>query len=558
MRIVIPIFLSLFICSTVLSQTYPTNGLVGYYPFDNTANDFSGNNNHGTVHGATPTTNRFGVANKAYDFNGINNYIEVNTSNTLDSIEIKNSVSIAGWVFVRDWYQGWNIFNMVNRWKAAGDDGWAFEIFDKYANYIALTPATASSTITQAPFTPVFYTWYHVAVTYNRAGDDSTRLYVNGTKIKTLKASQHLINTNHGPLYFAWSRYAVDEFSDGKLDDFIIYNRALTDQEISTIYDPSVTTSFNSSSQTICEGETVQLTNTSTGSNTFSWNFGDGGTSTLQSPQHTYTLAGTYTITLSASSGTVVSGTATKTVVVKPLPLLTVSNDTSICNGNSLTLSANAPSGNISWSTGGTNSAITVTPTSNSYYSVTTTLNGCQKRDTVFVTVLQATNSAILIDRSDSCNGTIQFKCVTNISNNSWSFSNGITIANSCDVTLPLEKGTYTVIHITNPNTGCADTTVLSFPVYTSNSGMGKEFPNVFTPNNDNVNDRFYFSNPAGCDAYEFKIYDRWGLLIFSSDGHPNFWDGRTTSGEMVSDGIYFYIISQKEKSYKGSITLFR
>jgi len=314
MRLVIGVLLCLCISSKTISQTYPTNGLVGYYPFDNTANDLSGNNNHGTVHDAIPTTNRFGISNKAYGFNGINNYIEVNTSNALDSIEIKNSISIAGWIYVRGWYQNWNIFNMVNRYKSFGDDGWSFEIFDKYSNYIALTAGVATSTITQAPFTPVFNTWYHVAVTYNMAGDDSVRMYVNGTKIKTFKASAPLVNTNHGPFYFAWIRYGVDEYSDGKLDDFIIYNRALTDQEISTIYNPSGTTSFNSSAQIICENQTIQLTNTSTGSSTSSWNFGDGDTSTLQNPQHTYTNSGTYTITLSSSSGTVISGVATKTV----------------------------------------------------------------------------------------------------------------------------------------------------------------------------------------------------------------------------------------------------
>jgi hypothetical protein len=49
-------------------------GLVGYWPFNGNANDESGNGNHGTVNGATLTTDRFGNAGKAYSFE-TGNYI---------------------------------------------------------------------------------------------------------------------------------------------------------------------------------------------------------------------------------------------------------------------------------------------------------------------------------------------------------------------------------------------------------------------------------------------------------------------------------------------------
>ena len=59
----------------------PTNGLVGWWPFNGNANDESGNGNNGTVTGATLTTDRFGVANKAYSFNGVTNNINIPNSN---------------------------------------------------------------------------------------------------------------------------------------------------------------------------------------------------------------------------------------------------------------------------------------------------------------------------------------------------------------------------------------------------------------------------------------------------------------------------------------------
>jgi hypothetical protein len=58
----------------------PTNGLVGYWPFNGNANDVSGNGNNGVVSGATLTTDRFGAANKAYSFNGSSNFISVSPS----------------------------------------------------------------------------------------------------------------------------------------------------------------------------------------------------------------------------------------------------------------------------------------------------------------------------------------------------------------------------------------------------------------------------------------------------------------------------------------------
>ena len=62
----------------------PTNGLVGYWPFNGNANDESGNGNNGTVNGATLTTDRFGVISKAYSFDGVDDQIDIQNSNNLN------------------------------------------------------------------------------------------------------------------------------------------------------------------------------------------------------------------------------------------------------------------------------------------------------------------------------------------------------------------------------------------------------------------------------------------------------------------------------------------
>ena len=85
--------------------------------------------------------------------------------------------------------------------------------------------------------------------------------------------------------------------------------------------------------------------------------------------------------------------------------------------------------------------------------------------------------------------------------------------------------------------------------------------PNVFTTNNDNVNDVFLPSiNGIVKESYMMLIYDRWGKLIFSTNNYQEGWDG-THNGTIVNDGIYSYKISylqpnSQEKQHTGKVTL--
>ena len=73
----------------------PTNGLVGWWPFNGNANDESGNGNHGTVNGATLAADRFGNAGKAYSFDGISSFIQfpcnITTNTTTASVWFKSN-----------------------------------------------------------------------------------------------------------------------------------------------------------------------------------------------------------------------------------------------------------------------------------------------------------------------------------------------------------------------------------------------------------------------------------------------------------------------------------
>ena len=85
--------------------------------------------------------------------------------------------------------------------------------------------------------------------------------------------------------------------------------------------------------------------------------------------------------------------------------------------------------------------------------------------------------------------------------------------------------------------------------------------PNVFTPNYDSVNDVF---RPILDEITEmqFTIFNRYGIVIFETQRLYGFWDGRTTSGEPCTDGVYFCVlmatgVDGKKYNEKAFIQLF-
>ncbi len=78
--------------------------------------------------------------------------------------------------------------------------------------------------------------------------------------------------------------------------------------------------------------------------------------------------------------------------------------------------------------------------------------------------------------------------------------------------------------------------------------------PNIFTSNNDGVNDFFEIKNlPPNTST---QIFNRWGTKVFETNKSDVFWDGRTTGGIECVDGTYYYIITTEEEVYKGFLQL--
>jgi len=92
--------------------------------------------------------------------------------------------------------------------------------------------------------------------------------------------------------------------------------------------------------------------------------------------------------------------------------------------------------------------------------------------------------------------------------------------------------------------------------------------PNVFTPNSDGKNDRFYPVVTGDIVMYKIEIYNRWGTMVYQSDDLYEGWDGtNSNNGTECSEGVYFYVVYYKglgrsdppaDSKLSGSVTLFR
>ena len=81
-------------------------------------------------------------------------------------------------------------------------------------------------------------------------------------------------------------------------------------------------------------------------------------------------------------------------------------------------------------------------------------------------------------------------------------------------------------------------------PMASDSAGAVLEIPNVFSPNNDQVNDYFEVSTD-GTTVYEFSVFTRSGTRIYHSISPRIFWDGRSLDGIELKEGTYYYVIEE-------------
>lgn len=227
---------------------------------------------------------------------------------------------------------------------------------------------------------------------------------------------------------------------------------------------------FAGNDDTICEGESFSLANaTASEYNTIEWvTSGDGTFSDPDILNPTYfpgtadIAAGSVDLILSLTANAPCSDASdVLKLTINPLPILTVSNDTSVCAGNIATLYVSGAA-TYTWSTGETTAGISVTPATSTTYSVTGTSSGCSSSADIFVDVVPYPVLTVSNDTS-VCENTSVTLNVSGATTYLWSTG---AVVSSVNVT-PGITTTYTVTGYNGDCSSSADivVTVMPFPV---------------------------------------------------------------------------------------------
>ena len=211
--------------------------LVAYYPFNSNADDESGNGNNGTIYGATLTTDRFGNPNSAYEFDGIDDYIEVMDSPDLDLTE---DFTISIWIYPVEELR-WYGYIAKHYHHTNTDHSWMFKIFNDGTPYMEVYDHTGpGNPMIVFPDTVQLNVWTHLAVTYDKSTFSSVA-YINYYQQSVGADTLDILDTDKNLSFGSWEPYlSTTAFFYGSIDDIRIYKRVLTGDEIQALYEEGV------------------------------------------------------------------------------------------------------------------------------------------------------------------------------------------------------------------------------------------------------------------------------------------------------------------------------
>jgi gliding motility-associated-like protein len=235
-------------------------------------------------------------------------------------------------------------------------------------------------------------------------------------------------------------------------------------------------------------------------------------------------------------------------VKYKPLPVVHIGNDTTLCANQILWLNANNNNATYLWQDGSTTQEFLVQRAGS--YFVAVDLNNCTTSDTIEVSYIPLPYFNLGKD-SFLCSGNqyILTPLLNTGANLLW--QDGSTAASYTVV-----KGGIYFLTATNVCGSFTDSVTIT---------MGYcdiMMPTGFTPNGDGLNDLFMIKYPFPVKQFDMVVYDRWGEKVFEANNMTIGWDG-TWKGLPQPQGTYVWIINYTDmnnnaQQLKGSITLLR
>ena len=269
-----------------------------------------------------------------------------------------------------------------------------------------------------------------------------------------------------------------------------------------------------------------------------------------------------------ASSGICVH-TDSVTVFVKPAPIADAGLDTSVCTGNSVQLNG---SGGIQYqwypatflNNAFINNPVATPSGTFSYILNVFAANGCRSihPDTLKIKVVPVVKMFAGNDTIVAINQPVQLNGYetnnSGVSFFTWTSSYGL---NNPFIAAPVATLDHDITYTLTGRTplGCTGSTTINIKAY---KGPELYVPNAFTPNGDGLNDVLHVVAAGVKSFHFFRVYDRWGQLLFSSTDPKNGWDG-TIKGQLTGTGTYVWVVEAvdylgKTMQKKGTVIIVR
>lgn len=331
---------------------------------------------------------------------------------------------------------------------------------------------------------------------------------------------------------------------------------------LDTVYVTGAKANFGNDDSLFCDFGIVQFTDSTTFNDpvsSYSWDFGDGGTSTVKNPSHLYTAPGFYTVRLAVLTQLGCTDTLIKSNIIKIVqrPLIDISGDTVVCLNSSLTHSGIflIPDTSVvtwRWTFPNGNTSTLQNPLSQTYkqvgtFTVTaygTNSTGCI--DTTQQTIIVNPLPVITIPNSITIQAGFPATIPATYSNNVnawlWSPATGLSCTDCSNPVAGPNFNTFYQVAATDVN-GCMNFGSILVQVLCQNSNLF--IPNTFSPNGDGSNDKFY-PRGVGLDRVKvLRIFNRWGEVVFEKRDFPinnaaAGWDG-TYKGKKPQADVYVY-----------------
>jgi gliding motility-associated-like protein len=474
-----------------LSQI-PTNGLIGYWPFNGNANDESGNGNDGIVYGATLTEDRCGNKDSAYSFNGVNSYIDLTNTSTLN---LFSGFSLVAWVNFTDSNDHNGVGgSIVSKHVNYYQNGSTMSI---YKGYVQLSLNNSEYNIK----TPEKYNdgkWHLFIGTYD--GSISS-LYIDGVLSVSANAEFTIGNDEN----FRIGSDSFLSFFNGTIDDVCIYNRALSSEEILSLFNTNCNIGSILGESEVCQGQENVSFNVQPidGATSYTWDYSGTGAKIINNSNNSIVdfardaTNGDLSVTIEGNDINTQFRSVRITVNGLPVAPGIITGNNEVCSGQ--------------------NGLAYVVPTIDSATSYIWSYSGTGATITAY-------SNIISIDFADNAT------------------SGNLSVAgnNDCGVGPVSEDFSIDVVSCENTPTGVIN------------------IPNSFSPNGDGINDLFIIRGLI--ENSRVMIYDRSGKKLYESDNYQNDWNGRDNDGNPLESDTYWYVIhiSGIPSEFKGFVYLKR